>query len=299
MSDLYLRKIRVTFKGGAGLIINPANEVTIRDEMRIAFEVEKGLSGTANTAILRIWNLKESNRNAVGKEFDEVEIEAGYISNIGGKKFGLIYRGAIRDIQHDRDNTDIITTVTCGDGDKALRKAVINKSYPKNTPVKTVLEDLAAELEKDGITRGEWKLPDDLPTMARPYAACGSCTRELDRLGRAFQFYWSSQNQKLEIVPGDDAFGTVVLINQQSGMIGSPAITDNGVVVKVLLNPEIRVGHKVKVESEHLEMNGANGEFRVSQLNFAGDNRGTGDDHFVEIHGEAIKDSKVDEGRKK
>ena len=298
MSDLYLRKIRVTFKGGAGLTINPSGKSELRDEMRVAIDVEKGLSGTANSATIRIWNLKESNRNAVGKEFDEVEIEAGYISNIGGQKFGLIYKGAIRDVQHDRENSDIITTITCGDGDKALRKAVINKSYPKGTPVKTVLEDLAAELEKDGVTRGEWKLPDDLPTMKRPYAACGACTRELDRLGRAFEFYWSSQNQKLEIVPGDDALGTMVLINQQSGMIGTPAITDNGVVVKVLLNPEIRVGHKVKIESQTLEMNGAGGEYRVSQLNYSGDNRGTGNDFYVELHGEAIKGSKVDEGRK-
>jgi hypothetical protein len=98
----------------------------------------------------------------------------------------------------------------------------------------------------------------------------------------------------MEVIPGDGFLPGVVLLNSSTGLIGVPTITDNGVKVSALLNPEIRPNRTVKIESEVLEMNGENGLYRVSQIEYTGDNR---DGNFeVQIHGEAIKSGKVDEG---
>lgn len=293
----YLRKVRVTFNGGA-LIVNPSNKVEIRDEMKVAFSVSRGIESTQNTAEISVWNLTKGHRNAVGKELDEVQLEAGYAPPSGGGNVGIIFKGQTRDVVHRRDGADIITTISCGDGDKAIRRATLSKSYPRGTKAEDVIEDLYKELEKDGVVRGQWKFPDEMPPFKRPYAVCGSCARELDRLGRGRGFYWSIQSGAMEIIPGDGDLGGNFLIAPppRGAMVDYPAITDNGVQVSHLLDPGIRPNMRVKIESDVLEMNGEGGEYRVSQATYGGDNRDG--DFRVDVHGERVDGGKVDEGKK-
>jgi hypothetical protein len=292
----YLRKVRVTFPGG--FVINPDSKVA-KHELKIYFNISKGVSGSANTAEIKIWNLSEDHRNSVGKELDDIILEAGYMPPEGGGNVGILFQGQIRDVEHTRDGPDIITIISCGDGDRAFRKATISKTYPKGTPVQEVVEGIYKELEKEGIKKGEWKFPDDIDAkkFKRPYSMCGACSRELNTLGRGKGFYWSVQNETMEVIPSDGHLPGVVLITPETGMINTPTITDNGVKVSALLNPEVRPNRTVKIESQTLEMNGEGGLYRVSQATYTGDNR---DGTFeVSIHGEAIKGGKVDEGKKK
>jgi hypothetical protein len=197
---------------------------------------------------------------------------------------------------HTRDGPTIITTLTCGDGDKGVRNSTVSKSYKSGTKVETVMNDLQGELEKEGVGKGEWKLPEKLPTMKRPYAVVGSVKREFDILSRGFGFYWSIQNGNTEVMPGDGTVGGIVHITPQSGMINVPTITDNGIKVSVLLNPEIKPGIKVRIESQVLEMNAEGGEYRVGECRYAGDNREGS--MIVFITAESMKEGKVDEGKK-
>lgn len=291
----YLRKVRASFNGG--LIINPGPVST--HEIKIEFSISKGISSSPNSAEIKLYNLAETTRNGMGKEFDAITLEAGYMPPGESGNVGIIFKGAVRDVEHKREGTNIITTIACGDGDAAFRRATISKSYPAGTPVKDVIDDIAKQMEAKGLSRGEFKYPEALEgkTFKRPYAACGSCVRELDTIGRGNGFYWSSQNETLELVPSDGFVGTVALITPETGMIGTPAITDNGVRVSALLNPEIRPNRRVQIKSQTLEMNAADGMYRVSECTYSGDNY-TGE-FKVDITGEAIKGGKVDEGIKR
>lgn len=290
----YLRKVRATFNGG--YTINPGGITT--HEIKIDFSISKSISSSENTASIKIWNLTESHRNSIGKEFDEVTLEAGYMPPDGGSNVGIIFKGTIQDVAHAREGDDIVTTIECGDGDKAIRKASINKSYPKGTPVETVVNDAYKELEKQGVKKGEWKFPDDMEkTFKRPYAACASCKSELDTIGRGRNFYWNIQNGTMEIIPGDGFIGMVTLISPKTGLIDTPTITDNGCKFKTMMDPEIRPNRRVKIESSVVEMNADGGIYRVSQCTYSGDNYDG--DFFVSGTGEAVKGGKVDEGKKK
>ncbi len=289
----FLRKSRVTFSGSGGFIVNPSNRVE-KHELRVAFYVSKSVSGSANTFQIDIWNLNANHRNSIGKELDEVQLECGYIPPEGGGNLGIIAKGFIRDVQHERRGPDIITTVLCGDGDKAHRKATISKTYPAGTPVKDVVEGLYEQMKEHGVDQGEWLFPDDIRTMKRPYSMCGGCVREMNLLGRGNRFYWSIQNGVMEVIPTDGHLPGQVLISAQTGMIGTPTITDNGVKVKCLLNPEIRPNRTVVVQSEVLSMNSQDDTYRVSGLQLSGDNMQH--DFTASVHGEAISDGKVDEG---
>lgn len=321
----FLRKVRLTYSGG---IINPGG--IAKHEIKIGFNVSKGVESGANTAEIQIWNLAKGTRDALGKELDDITLEAGYMPPVGmnaafgsGISFfdrlpvkgaltaingfmsgggsdnvGVIFKGQLRDMQHDRDGPDIITTITCGDSDKAFRRATISKAFDEGTPVTEVVEELYKQLAKEGISRGEWKFPDAVKSKKyeRPYSMCGTAKRELDLIGRGQGFYWSCQNQTMEVIPSDGFIGEVTLITPETGMIDTPSITDNGVKVSALLNPEVRPNRRVQLRSDVLELNGENGMYRVSQATYSGDNRDG--DFKVSIHGEAVAGGKVDEGKR-
>ena len=290
----WLRKARVTFPGG--FTVNPSNRVETH-EMRVQFDVSRGISGSPNTFEIKLYNLSRDHRNSLGRELELVQLEAGYCPPEGGGNLGIIAKGRIRDIQHDRSDADIITTISCGDGDAAFRRSTISKTIPKGTPIPDVVDQLYQELEKQGIAKGEFKFPEDIRTTKRPYSMCGSCTRELDVLGRGNGFYWSIQNETMEVIPGDGYLEGMILLSPSTGMIGTPTITDNGVKVKGLLNPDARPNRQVKVESSVLEMNAQSDTYRISAVDFSGDNQES--DFVMNITGESLSGGKVDEGVKR
>lgn len=292
----YLRKVRLSAKGNGGtILIN--HDGTDGHDLKIGFSITKGISSTANGASIRIWNLSKSSRNALGKELDEVILEAGYMPPQSDENnVGVIFKGQIRDIEHRREGADIITTLACGEGDKAFKNATISKTYPSGTKVETVLDDIYGEFKKEGVSKGEWKLPDKQPTFKRPYSVCGTCKSETDQLSRSHDFYWSIQNGTMEVIPGSGYVGQVILISPESGLIDSPTITDNGIDFKCLLNPAIRPNRRVAVRSQTLDMNDKQGEYRVSECTYSGDNREG--DFTVQVKAESINNKKVDEGKR-
>ena len=293
----YRRKIRLTAAGSGGnLVINPGGVET--PQIRIQFDVSKSISSQPNSATIRIFNLKESNRNAIGKELDNITLEAGYMPPGETGNVGIIFSGQMRDVEHTRQGPDIITILSCGDGDKAVRSATTSRTFPAGTRVEDVVDGLYQDLEKQGIKKGEWQFPDGLEPLKRPYSACGGCKAELDDIGRNNEFYWSVQNGVMEVIPSDGAVGGLVLLTPQTGLVNTPTITDNGVKVSCLLNPEIRPGRRVQIESQVLEMNADGGIYRVSEVTYSGDNWSEGPDFIVALTGESIKGGKVDEGIK-
>jgi len=249
MTQNFLRKVRVTFNDGT--ILN-GDEGT-DPQLKVSFKIDRSLSGKANTGSISIWNLGAGLRQALGKELDTFTIEAGYLPPLGGGNVGVIGKCNIRDVKHERDGADIVTNVNGGDGDKALRKAVLSKTFPAGTKGETVLKELYGKLSEHDVAQGEWKGLDRLPEFKRPHSVCSTCARELDHLGRSGKSYISIQNGVLEVVPGDGVIGQTLYVTPESGLIGSPALTDNGVKFKVMLNPELAPGRPVYVSSPLIE----------------------------------------------
>lgn len=293
MTIQFRRKVRVTATGSSGLMINPGGWNL--DDLRVEFAVTKSLSSSANEAEIAVYNLAEGHRNALGRELEDVRLEAGYIPPEGGDQTGVIFTGQIREVRNERRGPDIVSRILCGDGDRTLRRADVSKTFPAGTPIKDIFKHVADELAKQGATVGELDLPE-LPAVTRPYSMAGPARREMDRLGRMAKTYWSIQNGVIETIPGDSFIGTILSFDAETGLIGVPTITDNGCSASVLLNPEIRPGRRVQIKSDLVDLNAEDGIYRVSQVAFSGDNR---DGRFLaDIDGEAVRGGKVDEGEK-
>jgi hypothetical protein len=261
-------------------------------QFRIAFQVEKTISSAPNAAKINIYNLSKASRDKIKKEYNKITLEAGYQGVVGSTgSRASIYTGNIRDVFHEREASDIITSIECGDGDKGIRKGVISETAPANTKPADLVKTIAGKME--GVQLGDIKALDALPAFKRPVVMCGACVDQLNIISRTHGVYLTVQDGKLEAIKGDGALEDVTIISKETGMLGVPTVTDDGIGVSVLLNPDLKIGRRIRVKSQTLEMNEEESEYRISGLAHSGDS--LQGEFKTEVSGEKIESGKVKE----
>lgn len=286
MSRKWRRIVRATISGAGG-------ELVVED-LRIDFEATRTIGSKQNTGTVTIWNLSVANRGKLGEEFDKVKLEAGYAE----AQVGVIFSGSIRSVKTSRQGADTASEIECGDGDEGVNKGAVSRTFPAGTKPREIIDYLRSEMP--GVDQGTMVGIDDLPPVSRPYTVYGWAARELDTLGRTYGFYWSLQNGQLEVVRHDMAINDVTLISTETGMIGTPEVTDKGIRVQCLLDPAIAPNRVIDVRSNFLDASSGRdkrasdqggGLFRVSSVTFTGSNRDT--QFYCDIEANRIQGGRV------
>lgn len=280
----WLRQFRLTVKGSGGTLI-----VT---DLRIDFNLAKSIGSKQNKAEITVYNLTASHRNQLGDEFDTITLEVGYRDT----GYTLLFSGNIRDVKSSQDGASVKSVITCGDGDKAIGKGAVSKTFPAGTKPKEIIDHIVGEMPE--VKRGQIKGLDNLPAYKRPVSIFGWAQRALDTLGREHGFYWTIHNGSFEAMKNDEHLDETIMLSKASGLIGSPDITDKGIKAKALLNPSIAPGRRVDVQSDFLDQgrqygstDKGGGLFRVADCTYKGSNRDN--DYFVEFSANRIQGNKV------
>ena len=219
-------------------------------ELRFTFKITRGDIQTPNTADIRVYNVAPNTALAIEKEFSRVVIQAGYEGN-----FGVIFDGLIKQVRRGRESaTDTYIDITVADGDAAYNYsmsafALAAGSTPKDQ-VSAILEDMAI----NGVASGY--IPPQLPgnPLPRGKSVYAMSRDQLRRIAFNTQTSWSIQDGKLNMIPLT-AYkpGEIPVITAATGMIGLPEQTQNGIRVKMLLNPNIKIGQAIKLDNESIQ----------------------------------------------
>lgn len=260
---------------------------TIRFEaLDCVFRVRKSLKPEPNTCELTIYNLNEDHRNQLEAIVPRGRvpatkgiaclIEAGYKDGVS-----LVWNGDLRTAETLFEGPDVLTVLSSGDGEKAWRHAREHVAFGPKTPVVTALRAMARAL---GV--GEGNLSQVVAKLQLSGSAIyptgkvisGSVSRELLNLARSADLEVSVQDGALFFLDrGQMALSTPVLISERTGMVGQPTIDSDGVLhVRTKLNPEVRVGHPIVLESRRL-----NGLYRVEVAETICDT--SGNDWYIDL----------------
>lgn len=286
MSRLWKRVVEVTISGKGG-------SFSTRD-LKIDFSCSFTIGSKQNTATISVWNLTKAHRKQLGEEFDKIELKVGY----EGGKVETLFKGDIRDVTTTKETADVKSEMECGDGDEAINKTGVSKTFPKGTKPKEVVEHITGQMK--GASKGEIKGLDDLPAYKRPVSIYGWAFREMDKLGREHGFYWSIQNGRVQAVKNDKTLGGATVISRETGMIGIPEVTDKGCKVKCLIQPGLEPGKEIDVRSDFLDeesgrdkrkSDDGGGIFRIASVSFSGTNRG--EEFYAEVEGNRVEGGRV------
>jgi hypothetical protein len=240
MTQQYLRRFSaiVGSPGGAGIDFT---------DFYCNFVVRRGDNQTPNSCDLRIYNLADNTANKITNpnEFTEVVIQAGYAGN-----YGIIFNGTIKQVRLGRvDQKDSYVDITAADGDEAYNFAPITASLAAGSKPGTVAGFLLDALKVHGVTAGGGlydygyapKLTDN--GSIRGQVLYGMARDKMRDFAFENDCAWSIQDGKLTLIPFTSYIpGTMPLVTPQTGLIGVPEATQQGIKVRVLLNPFMRIG---------------------------------------------------------
>jgi hypothetical protein len=225
-------------KGGTGTMIKPP--------LKVEFEITKTIKHIPNVAKILVYNLAQDTEAKIKGEYDEVILSAGYE---GSEQ--LIFRGNIRRQFSYRQDTDWILQIDAADGDKDYRNATIDVTFAAGTTVSQLIDHIAGKFN-GGTTRGHMSFIDSAFLRGRTFS--GMAREWLTKIADEAGAHWSIQDAKLIMVSATSTLpNEAIVINAQTGMLGAPEVTNDGIKVNCLLNPGILVAGKVWLDNNDLK----------------------------------------------
>jgi hypothetical protein len=212
----------------------------------IAFEIEKDESPEPNPCHIEIYNLGPENRAILAKyQRVPVLLKAGYKDNVG-----VIFQGDMQRCVHLKEGPNWKTVLASGDGALAIQTKRINKSYAQGTPIKTVVEDLATQMDLSSGNALD-HLQELNETISHSFVVSGNPMAEMARLFASKNIQASIQNQALQVRRYNEPLQKeAVSLRAKSGLIGSPEISSQGkMTIRALLIAELVPGRKVHIDS--------------------------------------------------
>ena len=266
-------------------------------ELRIRFQITKSLVGYPNTAKFEIYNLSEDSRNkliagenGIGRSVyadgkgSEIQFSAGYAEP------KLLFIGKVVNVIHKYIAPDWITEVYAGDAVDVLNTATINKTLQAGATTEQIFNTLVSEMQgiTKGVTQGLSNCLEGNRSALRALQLSGNVKDWMEWLAERCGFEWSINEQRIETMSKGTPLTDEepMIINQDSGMLGSPMRTDTGVDVTNLLLPELKLARRFRVQAVNDYINVGNmffrkippvrnqGVYRVDKLVHSGDSRG-------------------------
>lgn len=144
---------------------------------------------------------------------------------------------------------------------------IANVSFSGNVSLKTIAERVA----KDCKLKLEFKVKNN-KSIAN-YSYTGSVAKQVQKLAQMGDVKaYIAENKTLVVIDANETRGeTKTLIDSKNGMIGVPQANAAGVIVRTLINNELKIGGIVSIKSE---INPAvDGDYRVETIQFDVANR--------------------------
>ncbi len=263
----YLRQVRVDVLGpltGQGL--NVRHGLLAIEGLRIEFELRSELQPTASPSTVKIYNLRRESASLIGDPGQLVEVRAGYGDIRDVRASEPVASGDIRRVLHEDTGVDRVTTIVIGGSDRQT-SSTIRVEIPGPVRLREVVRQI---IEAMGMAVGPLDAIPDYVQLTDGYSRTGAGMAALRDLlePRGLTAYEIAGT--VHIAGSDQPLaGGVFDVSERTGMIGSPALTDTGVRVKLALNGALQLDQTVELHSLRL-----NGRFKVVSIVHRGDNWG-------------------------
>lgn len=242
-------------------------------DFRVTFDIEWfNISSESSVGTFKIYNLCAATANKIaGEEFSKIRVIAGYdglepvvsADQVGqahdvdpaqngqrdGQNYGLIFSGDIRYTMTGKDNpVDSYLLIQASQSGFAFASTMTGTTLAAGWTQRTALDVLMKDFNANGVTEG--RTPPMPPTVFPRGRVLFGMTRHLmDNVATQCRANWMMVDGKMEMMAEDEIVHEAVVLNSNTGLIGMPQQTmGNGVNVKCLINPNIRVNGLIQLD---------------------------------------------------
>lgn len=255
--EIYSRRYRLKLGRKTGSLVyemNPcdktprADGLPVGDGLRITFQVIHLAGNALSVAEIAIYNVSDqSARQMLGdgvvKKYEFVSLEAGYESN-----FGAVFLGQITNVQRFMEDGGATSGIKlfCQSQAKDRDERIINLTLSPETDPVQIIEQCASYFGAEIQFFGEF---GDLKRRSGGTVLQGALVSCMNELAATYEFDWMVENEVTKIVKKGFAMPVKATISATTGMIGSPVVTDTEVGIRCAINPKLKLGDTIKLES--------------------------------------------------
>ena len=256
MPQRFLRTVRVT--------VGDAAEALRIENLLVRFRLRREATDTPADGHITIYNLTVESEQRIRQRGQRIRLEAGYSGELS-----LLFDGDVRRVERVREQVDRAVKIHVGGNVAKRRQAVFTRTYEVATPLRTIFADAAATFD---LAVGPLSLIDEDIVKPAGFSYQGPTALLLYGLLEPYGLRWFEDDGVIRLTrrgqSGDDR-PRGVLIGQRSGMIGTPTITDDGLRVRSLIDPRLRLDTRFRVESELVD---AGALWKIVEVTHQGDN---------------------------
>jgi hypothetical protein len=252
-------------------------------DLRVKFAVRKTETQTPNSAEVRVYNLSDSTKAQFKSVYTRVVLQAGYLGNTG-----VIFDGTIKQVNSGRDGADTYLDIYAGDGDVPYNTALVNATVAAGATYKDQIDTICQSSKMpQGYVGGISSSP-----LPRGKCYYGLARDALRQVASSASGVWSIQDGKVQILKVLDVLpNSAVVLTARTGLIGQAEQTNEGIKIRCLLNPQLRVGGVVQIDNSSIDLAkpiqakdstkvdkpaqlSSDGFYKILSLDYIGDTRG-------------------------
>lgn len=279
----------------ANLVLTKGSTGIDLSEMQFEFRIKAQDTETPNTCAIRVHNLSDATVKTIKGEFSEIRLQAGYETS---SNYGEIFVGTIKQFRTGKDaanNVNSYLDIFASDADINYNFGFVNQTVAGGTTDEDVAKAIAQAMNIPLDPNAGGFLTGGIRPRGKTLIGLGRAY--MRDIARTHNVRWSIQNGMLTLVPLTGYLpGEIVVLNSQTGLIGRPEQTDNGIDIRCLLNPKLQVGGRVQIDQASINQTSINpggsgfpqygapipllasvtadGIYRVLAVEYQGDTRG-------------------------
>lgn len=252
------------------LVTEKGVDITIKLPFTLQFDIQRSDYASANFADIRVYNLSKIHRDQIqhdqydnnsGANFLSVTLQAGYGD---GPQWPVVFSGVATRAYSYRQGVDFITVIQAFDGGNSINNAFSTIQVPAGTPQTDIFNALLNDLIPYGVNPGA--VSDFEGLVSRGQSFSGNTAQILDALSNGNFFIDNSVANVLK--PGDVIARPTLLLNAESGLLGTPIKEQQFILLELLFEPRVAVGTLVQVQSTTAAA--YNGPHEVSSVHHKG-----------------------------
>ncbi len=247
MISFKLIEVKITLGSGT-FGEDVGNEVTLTG-FRMAADCMSPGGDSMGRCKLRVYGLREDVMNqltTIGVANTAIKAKNEIVLSAGDEPDGMseVFRGTIYDAWADYSGApDVAFNIDAYAGLVAAVKPVPVTQFKGATEVAIIMSGLAGqmglELENNGVSG----------TLSNVYLM-GTTLTKVREVALAVGFNWAIERGILAIWPATGSrSGDIPIVSSETGMVGYPTLSSKGMTVKMMYNPNLRIGGDIEVKS--------------------------------------------------
>lgn len=221
-------------------------------QLKCEFQTKATTETAVQIGTLVVYNMNAKTEKEVIEEGFQISVFGGYEEG----QYGEIFTGDIVQIFRNRENgTDYRLEIIALKGMQSLFMNHVRSTIAAGSTPRDVVDAVAGQADKKvGVGEVSEELPDQpLPRGKVLFGTPAKYLRDLCTWNDAV--YWEGEDGKLtvETVEQEIPADRVLVLTPNTGLVGTPVYTDQGIQIKMLLDARVKLRSMIKIDNEIIQ----------------------------------------------